>query len=80
MCQAVVRVALHLAGGRGFERDGQRRSTRDALQSLLEPHFDLIKSSDQPFLIREHARKYQWSVAETTTWLRRQAAPQTLSS
>ncbi|MDR3403799.1 MAG: putative 4-mercaptohistidine N1-methyltransferase [Chthoniobacter sp.] len=55
----------------GFEQDGQRQSTRDALQSLLEPHFDIIKASNQPFLIREHARKYQWSVAETTTWRRR---------
>jgi putative 4-mercaptohistidine N1-methyltranferase len=55
----------------GFDRDGERRSTRKALQELLDPHFELIKSSDQPFLIREHARKFQWSVAETTTWLRR---------
>jgi putative 4-mercaptohistidine N1-methyltranferase len=55
----------------GFERSGQRQSTRDALQFLLESHFDIIKASNQPFLIREHARKYQWSVAETTTWRRR---------
>jgi putative 4-mercaptohistidine N1-methyltranferase len=55
----------------GFDQHGLPRHTRDALQALLEPHFELIKSSDQPFLIREHARKYQWSVAETTTWLRR---------
>ena len=55
----------------GFERNGERRSTRQALQALLEPHFELLRSSDQPFLIREHARKFQWSVAETTTWLRR---------
>jgi SAM-dependent methyltransferase len=54
-----------------FEQHGERRSTRAALYALLEPHFELIKASDQPFLIREHARKYQWSVAETTTWLRR---------
>ncbi|EDY19341.1 Methyltransferase type 12 [Chthoniobacter flavus Ellin428] len=55
----------------GFEHEGERRTTRKALQSLLEPDFELIKSSDQPFLIREHGRKFQWSVAETTTWLRR---------
>jgi SAM-dependent methyltransferase len=55
----------------GFERDGERRTTRQALQERLAPHFELLKSSDQPFLIREHARKFQWSVAETTTWLRR---------
>lgn len=55
----------------GVERNGQRQSTRDVLRTLLEPHFALIKSSNQPFLIREHARKYQWSVAEATTWHRR---------
>jgi putative 4-mercaptohistidine N1-methyltranferase len=55
----------------GFEQAGERRSTREVLHTLLEPKFELIKSSDQPFLIREHSRKYQWSVAETTTWLRR---------
>ncbi|MEP6670809.1 MAG: putative 4-mercaptohistidine N1-methyltransferase [Chthoniobacter sp.] len=54
----------------GFEQDGQRRPTRDALQSTLEPHFTLLKTSNQPLLIREHVRKYQWSVAETTTWRR----------
>jgi len=55
----------------GFEDAGERRTTRKALHAQLEPQFELIKSSDQPFLIREHARKFQWSVAETTTWLRR---------
>jgi len=55
----------------GFEEAGERQTTRRALQTLLDPHFELIKSSDQPFLIREHVRKFQWSVAETTTWLRR---------
>lgn len=55
----------------GYEEAGEKRTTRRALHTLLEPHFELIKSSDQPFLIREHARKFQWSVAETTTWLRR---------
>jgi hypothetical protein len=26
---------------------------------------------DLPFLIREHARKFQWSVAEATIWRRK---------
>jgi SAM-dependent methyltransferase len=46
-------------------------STRDWLTSLLEPHFELCKSCDLPFLIREHARKYQWSVALGMRWRRR---------
>lgn len=42
-----------------------------ALRRLLEPACNLIERRDLPFLIREHNRKYQWSVAEATTWMRR---------
>ena len=38
---------------------------------LMEPHFGLQQVADLPFLIREHARKYQWSVAHGTLWKRR---------
>lgn len=31
--------------------------------------FRLARRLDLPFLIREHARKYQWSVAEATVWI-----------
>ncbi len=54
----------------GFERQGKRVTTLDALQSVLEPHFTLFRRRDLPFLIREHARKFQWSVAEATLWIR----------
>ena len=46
-------------------------STRDWLKSVLSEHFDLMLEKDLPFLIREHARKYQWSVAYGTRWIRR---------
>ncbi len=46
-------------------------STREWLTSLLEPHFELSKTCDMPFLIREHARKYQWSVALGMRWRRK---------
>ena len=46
-------------------------STREWLTSLLEPRFDLSKTCDMPFLIREHARKYQWSVALGMRWRRK---------
>ena len=46
-------------------------STKEWLTSLLEPHFDLSKTVDMPFLIREHARKYQWSVALGMRWRRK---------
>ncbi|GEP43639.1 methyltransferase domain-containing protein [Brevifollis gellanilyticus] len=46
-------------------------STRDWLKSVLSEHFDLATEKDLPFLIREHARKYQWSVALGTRWIRK---------
>ena len=55
----------------GFEREGNRVTTLDALQGLLEPHFTLASRRDLPFLIREHQRKFQWSVSEATVWIRR---------
>ncbi len=48
-----------------------RGSTRDWLTSLLEPHFELAKVCDMPFLIREHARKFQWSMALGMRWMRK---------
>jgi putative 4-mercaptohistidine N1-methyltranferase len=58
----------------GFERDGRRVGTREGLQERLTPHFDLVAVKDLPFLIREHARKFQWSVAEATIWRRHREA------
>lgn len=55
----------------GFEREGRAVRTPDTLRQVLEPHFILTRSLDLPFLIREHARKFQWSVAMATVWLRR---------
>lgn len=49
--------------------DGTR--TLDALKKILTADFDLVAGKDLPFLIREHARKFQWSVAEATVWIRR---------
>jgi putative 4-mercaptohistidine N1-methyltranferase len=42
--------------------------TLDALKKLLTPHYRLMKVAQIPFIIREHARKYQWSMAEGTAW------------
>ena len=51
--------------------DGGGRGTLNALKERLEPDFELGKVLDLPFLIREHRRKYQWSVAEASLWRRR---------
>ena len=44
--------------------------TLDWLQSELEPDFAPISHRDMPFLIRETARKFQWSVAQASVWRR----------
>lgn len=46
-------------------------STLEWLQEKLSGHFTLEHQEDLPFLIREHARKFQWSVALGTRWVRR---------
>jgi putative 4-mercaptohistidine N1-methyltranferase len=55
----------------GFERNGKAIRTLDSLQEILGSNFRLSFCKDLPFLIREHARKFQWSVAEATVWLRK---------
>ena len=40
------------------------------LQSSLAPDFHMESSRNMPFLIRETARKFQWTVAEASVWLR----------
>ncbi len=50
--------------------DGGGRGTLAALREILEPSFRLRETFDLPFLIREHRRKYQWSVAEASLWQR----------
>ncbi|MEW6302212.1 MAG: putative 4-mercaptohistidine N1-methyltransferase [Verrucomicrobiota bacterium] len=55
----------------GFEQGGKPVRTFDTLNELLAPHFELKARKDLPFLIREHARKFQWSVAEATVWRRK---------
>jgi putative 4-mercaptohistidine N1-methyltranferase len=48
-----------------------RGSTLEGLKRSLEGEFELAGVRNFPFLIREHARKYQWSVAEGSLWIRR---------
>ena len=54
----------------GTERLGQARQTLDTLRDLLAPDFTLDGEWNLPFLMQEHARKYQWSVAQVTRWLK----------
>ena len=45
--------------------------TLAALQKILAPAFAFRRALDLPFLIRDHRRKYQWSVAEASVWQRK---------
>ena len=40
------------------------------LRKALEPSFVLDRKWDMPFLIREHARKFQYSIAQASCWHR----------
>jgi len=55
----------------GLERDGQQIKTLETLKLILNPAFEFSFAKDLPFLIREHARKFQWSVAEASVWIRK---------
>jgi putative 4-mercaptohistidine N1-methyltranferase len=51
--------------------DGGGGGTLSAVKERLAPDFELRRAFDLPFLIREHRRKYQWSVAEASVWQRK---------
>lgn len=45
-------------------------SSFEGLRRALSPRFQLEKQWDMPFLIREHARKFQYSIAQASRWRR----------
>jgi len=55
----------------GYENNGRRYDTFVTLTKFLEPDFDLARTRELPFLIREHARRYQWGVSHASVWLRK---------
>lgn len=54
---------------RNWLGDGAKNSFA-GLRKALEPEFALDAQWDMPFLIREHARKFQYSVAQASRWVR----------
>jgi len=42
--------------------------TLDWLKQEMGAKFELIKETNEPFLIRETARKFQWTVSQVTIW------------
>ena len=55
----------------GIKENDQPRKTLEGLIEVLSEDFAKVLEIDLPFLIREHARKYQWSVAQGTVWIRK---------
>lgn len=55
----------------GFTQDGRPIRTLETLKEILSPNFELANLKNLPFVIREHARKFQFSVAEASVWLRK---------
>jgi putative 4-mercaptohistidine N1-methyltranferase len=55
----------------GFEHSGKPVRTLDTLKEILSPDFQFAFCQDMPFVIREHARKFQLCVAEASVWFRK---------
>ncbi|MBC2605282.1 putative 4-mercaptohistidine N1-methyltransferase [Pelagicoccus albus] len=55
----------------GFQKEGSPVRSYQSLQKILQPEFEEIEALDMPFLIREHSRKNQYSIAQATLWRRR---------
>jgi putative 4-mercaptohistidine N1-methyltranferase len=57
----------------GGNRDdlGRAITSLEGLSRELGGAFNHESTQDMPFLIREHARKFQWSVAQATVWKRK---------
>ncbi len=55
----------------GYENNGNRYETFRTISDFLRADFDMVRTREIPFLIREHARKYQWSVSHGSVWLRK---------
>lgn len=53
--------------GRWLDQGG---GTLVALREKLAPAFGLVRTFDLPMLIRDHRRKYQWTVTEASVWQR----------
>jgi hypothetical protein len=53
------------------DKDGHEVTGFQTLQKELAPWFVLLEDRNLPFLIRETARKHQWTVAHATVWQRK---------
>jgi hypothetical protein len=52
-------------------KNGSDVHSADALNAILSDNFDKVYETDMPFLIREHARKFQWGCSHAVVWRRK---------
>ena len=52
-------------------RTWQAHMSAKGLTDLMESRFKQLDQDNVPFLIREHARKFQWGCSHLTVWQRR---------
>ncbi|GLI58723.1 hypothetical protein VaNZ11_000476 [Volvox africanus] len=55
----------------GYYKDGKPVHTVETITCVLSPDFELVTQEDVPFLIREHARKFQWGCSQAMVWKRK---------
>merc|ERR1711865_880158 len=56
--------------GGQVDKEGHPIDSHEAVSRVLEPSFTLVTRSDESFLLREHARKFQLGVSDCTVWRR----------
>jgi len=52
----------------GFIKDNKEIKTLDTLKDNLEDRFELLETIDVPFIIKETARKHQYTVSQMSIW------------
>ncbi|NJK93220.1 MAG: putative 4-mercaptohistidine N1-methyltransferase [Blastochloris sp.] len=55
-------------GGRQAEEGAGEVRTLEGIREVLGDSFQLEMLAEEPFLIREHARKFQWGQAQVSVW------------
>eukprot|EP00007_Cunea_sp_BSH-02190019_P005528 CAMPEP_0174230404 /NCGR_PEP_ID=MMETSP0417-20130205/1175_1 /TAXON_ID=242541 /ORGANISM="Mayorella sp, Strain BSH-02190019" /LENGTH=786 /DNA_ID=CAMNT_0015308085 /DNA_START=104 /DNA_END=2467 /DNA_ORIENTATION=- len=61
----------HWLGGYVDSESGAVVKTADTLKAVLAPAFEFVHQEDMPFLIYEHRRKFQFTVAYAGVWRRK---------
>lgn len=57
--------------GATVDAQGAPVDSFSVIETHLSEHFELVKRQDYPFMIREHARKFQYGVSDGTFWKRK---------